>query len=68
LQQPAYILKCLQHGVTEDEIVQIFDGDKQLVRMWMCFLSHNHWGKQLSLYDWIATEKGQKAIERYLGV
>jgi hypothetical protein len=66
LQQPAYILECLQQGLTENQIIQLFDGDRQLVRMWLCFILHNHWANQQSIHDWLPTEKGQLAIERYL--
>ena len=43
LDQAFYILECLCDGEPNEEIQEKFDGDKQLVDMWLNFLKHNHW-------------------------
>ena len=34
---------CIDRGIPKKVIVASFDGDEQLVDIWMSFLLHNHW-------------------------
>jgi len=43
LQQAFFILEHLCDGNLEDEIIGEFDGDSQLVTIWLSFLKHSHW-------------------------
>jgi hypothetical protein len=39
-----YILKCLSDGLSKDQIISdIFEGDRQLVFIWIEFLKNHHW-------------------------
>jgi hypothetical protein len=39
-----YILKCLSDGLSKDQIIyDIFEGDRQLVFIWIEFLKNHHW-------------------------
>lgn len=39
-----YILKCLSDGLSIDQIISdIFEGDRQLVFIWIEFLKNHHW-------------------------
>jgi len=43
LHQAAYVMSCLCTGEPLANVVQRFQGDNQLVTMWVSFLRHNHW-------------------------
>ena len=60
LKQAFYVLHCLEEGRSNEEIIQKFDGDEQLVDIWISFVKHNHWIAQDSLGQWRLTEKGRK--------
>jgi DNA-binding CsgD family transcriptional regulator len=34
-QTAAYILRCISDGKNEEQIAERFDGDKELVKMWL---------------------------------
>ena len=59
LKQAAYVLDCLQNGLDENEIASKFEGDRQLVKMWISFLRHNHWMERPD-GKWTATAKGRE--------
>lgn len=54
-----YILNCVIRGESKDEIVKQFEGDEQLVDIWMSFIKHNHWIEQNEFQEWFVTEKGK---------
>ena len=57
LLQAVYVADCLCKGDTVSDLVAKFDGDAQIVDMWINFLEHNHW----LLFDagkWTMTNKG----------
>jgi len=58
LQQAVYVSRCLIKGQRKKEIADEFQGDEQLVEMWMLFLKHNHWIDS-SDGRWSLTAKGQ---------
>jgi hypothetical protein len=43
LSQATYILKCLSEGYSKDQIYSVFNGDIQLVSIWIDFLKDKHW-------------------------
>ncbi len=43
LRQASYILKCISEGRTRKEIVEEFDGDEQLVLIWINYLIERHY-------------------------
>jgi predicted transcriptional regulator len=57
----------LEKGETEDKIVAKFDGDNQLVQLWIAFLHHNHFMKQTgqAINDWEITDKGAAWLKQY---
>ena len=63
LRQAVFILKCFCEGKEEAEIIRFFDGDRQVVEMWRCFLIHNQWMEKPD-GKWIATRKGEERIEQ----
>ena len=67
LRQAIYIMKCLDRGEYFEQIVQKFEGDEQLVRLWMSFLLHNKCiQKNPALnHKWLITDKGKSWIEKY---
>lgn len=67
LVQALYIAKCLQSGLSEQEITIKFSGDSQLVKMWIIFLTHNQWMQPMpndpNNRKWIVTDKGRTWLE-----
>jgi hypothetical protein len=43
LRQAFYILKCVSDGRTRKEIVEEFDGDEQLVSIWINYLMERNY-------------------------
>ena len=43
LRQASYILKCISEGQAIEEIVEEFDGDQQLVSIWINYLIERHY-------------------------
>ena len=58
LQQAVYVSRCLSEGQRRKEIAGAFQGDQQLVDMWILFLKHNHW-IEFTNGRWSPTAKGQ---------
>jgi hypothetical protein len=69
LRQAIYIMKCLDAGEYFELITQKFDGDEQLVKLWMSFLLHNKCIRKNPSIDreCIVTEKGKRWMEKYDG-
>jgi hypothetical protein len=49
LRQAYYILKCISEGRTREEIVEEFDGDQQLVLIWIKYLIERSYLNTVSL-------------------
>ncbi len=64
LKQAAYISGRLLDGLSQKEISNVFDGDAQLVQMWMLFLKHNSWIRLSADGKWSYTPKGQAWVSR----
>jgi hypothetical protein len=56
-------LNGLKSGQTVQEIIGDFEGDKQLVEMWISFLFHNHWMEKDDS-KWQVSTKGREWAER----
>ena len=59
------MLKSLAAGESEYQIADRFNGDKQLVRMWKCFLIHNRWIEKKSAGGWQITSRGVEAMNKH---
>lgn len=65
LQSALFILKCLSEGKGEGYLVQRFDDDEQLVRIWINLL------KELELLavnlvgEYVITNKGREYLQTY---
>jgi len=49
LRQGSYILKCVSEGRTRKEIVEEFDGDEQLVLIWINYLMERNYLNTVSV-------------------
>ena len=49
LRQASYILKCVSEGRTRKEIVEEFDGDEQLVLIWINYLMERNYLNTVSV-------------------
>jgi hypothetical protein len=65
LQTALYILKCISEGKVEDQIVERFIGDGQLVKTWLSVLSDIHLVERNFVNELVITKEGQKYLERY---
>ena len=65
LQLAAYLLKCLTGGESESQIAERFGGDRQLIKMWKCFLIHNHWIEEKNEGVWQVTSNGAEALKKH---
>lgn len=57
LKQATYVMQCLTKGQSEQQIANTMGDDKQLVKMWAFFLTHNHWMIREG-EGWFTTAKG----------
>jgi hypothetical protein len=64
LDAAVYILESLARGETIKEIASRFDGDDELVKMWVSFLKHNHWMHVDNLGNIVVTEKASAYLHR----
>jgi hypothetical protein len=58
-------MKCLSEGEYFDQITEKFDGDEQLVKLWMSFLLHNKCIQNPLDHKWVVTEKGKRWMNKY---
>jgi hypothetical protein len=54
----------MNDGLSGSEIIDLFQGDKQLVEIWKAFLIHNRWMEHPD-GKWIITDKGKEWIMKY---
>jgi hypothetical protein len=61
-----YILDCLHDGLMEDQIIAKYDGDSQLVEIWIDFLTETRWIiKDSANKRWVLTDKGKQQMISY---
>jgi hypothetical protein len=65
LQSAMYILRCISEGKNEDQIVERFIGDEQLVKTWLAVLSDIRLVERNFVNELVITREGQKYLERY---
>ena len=65
LHQALFIMKCLSEGQYLDQIIDKFEGDEQLVKLWISYLIHNKRIQNPIDHKWIVTEKGKRWMEKY---
>ena len=65
LQSALYILRCISEGKNEDQIVERFIGDGQLVKTWLAVLSDIRLVERNFVNELVITKEGQKYLERY---
>ena len=62
LRQASYILKCISEGRTRKEIVEAFDGDEQLVLIWINYLMERNYLNSVS----VVTNKGYAFMRNFI--
>lgn len=65
LQSALYILRCVSEGKNEDQIVERFIGDGQLVKTWLAVLSDIRLVERNFVNELVITKEGRKYLERY---
>jgi len=65
LQSALYILRCVSEGKNEDQIVERFIGDGQLVKTWLAVLSDIRLLERNFVNELVITREGLKYLERY---
>jgi hypothetical protein len=61
----AYILRRLtEKGENMEDMIPDFNGDKELVKMWVLFLHHNHFMNQQG-ERWQLTDKGRFWLQNH---
>jgi hypothetical protein len=63
LRAAAFIAGSLAQSKDKNWIVSQFNGDEQLVNMWISFVHHNRWvNKYARKEEWSLTDKGKKRV------
>jgi hypothetical protein len=65
LQSALYILRCVSEGRNEDQIVERFIGDGQLVKTWLAVLGDIRLVERNFVDELVITKEGRKYLERY---
>ncbi len=65
LQSALYILRCVSEGKNEDQIVERFIGDGQIVKTWLAVLSDIRLVERNFVNELIITKEGLNYLERY---
>jgi len=65
LQSAMYILRCVSEGKNEDQIIERFIGDGQLVKTWLAVLRDIHLVERNFVYELVITKEGHKYLKRY---
>jgi hypothetical protein len=67
LESAVYVLRCIYEGKRKDELVQRFDGDEQLVSLWLTFLKANDWlqENQYANGQLEVSEQGRQWLEKF---
>ena len=65
LKSALYILRCVSEGKNEDQIVERFIGDGQLVKTWLAVLGDIRLVERNFVNELVITKEGRKYLERY---
>jgi hypothetical protein len=61
LKKAMFVLQCLDRGQSKQQIVELSNGDEELVDVWMSFLMQYDWIEQKNESDeWSVTAKGRE--------
>jgi predicted transcriptional regulator len=65
IQTLAYILRFISDGKNEEQIIEIFNGDKQLVKTWIETLIEIHFIAKNSFNEIAMTPDGNRYLEKF---
>jgi predicted transcriptional regulator len=65
VQTLAYILRFVSEGKTEKQIVEVFNGDKKLVRTWIETLMEIHFIAMNSFNELAITPDGKNYLDKF---
>ena len=65
MQSALFILKCLSEGKNEEYLIQRFDNDEQLVRIWMNLLTELKLLVVNVVGEYVITNKGKDYLQKY---
>ena len=65
MQSALFILKCLSEGKDEGYLVDRFDNDEQLVRIWMNLLAELKLLMVNVVGEYVITNKGREYLQTY---
>jgi hypothetical protein len=65
MQSALFILKCLSEGKNEEYLIQRFDNDEQLVRIWMNLLTELKLLVINVVGEYVITNKGKDYLQKY---
>jgi hypothetical protein len=65
MQSALFILKCLSEGKDEGYLIQRFDNDEQLVRIWMNLLIELNLLVVNVVGEYVITNKGKDYLQKY---
>jgi hypothetical protein len=65
MQSALFILKCLSEGKNEEFLIQRFDNDEQLVRIWMNLLTELKLLVVNVVGEYVITNKGKDYLQKY---
>jgi predicted transcriptional regulator len=65
VQTLAYILRFVSEGKTEKQIVEVFNGDKKLVRTWIETLMEMHFIAINSFNELVITSEGKNYLDKF---
>jgi hypothetical protein len=65
VQSMAYILRLISDGKKEEQIVEIFNGDNQLVRTWIETLIEIHFITMNSFSNLVVTPDGNDYLQKF---
>src|SRR5918912_3066823 len=65
MQTALFILKCLSEGKNEEYLIQRFDNDEQLVRIWMNLLTELKLLMVNVVGEYVITNKGKDYLQKY---
>lgn len=61
----AYILRLISEGKGEEQIIKIFNGDKQLVKIWIATLAEIHFIGMNFFNEMVITPDGKNYLEKF---
>ena len=60
-----HILRCIDEGLSREEIIQNLDNNEQLVSVWIQYLKAISWLKEDTQGNLVASEDGKARMQRY---